>query len=277
MKATWTFLAILLLSLLSWAGWFRYGNGMPEWLSIVLSLWNWLVGPVVVIWLAHLAKAELDFEDPKGIFWLLVRILVGGPLGFFGVVFILVGLSMMAFAIWAIFQEGEASTLRFLSAFGILAAGILLGGRMVYGAFSRSGPTRAEIEERLRLRAERLANPDWDLYERHLGRPVPEKLKEQFGTPEEFSFPSPFDDGESLEATWSPIHPSELLIPDEAEDGMEVLPFAWLAEGGVLFLLPGATTPDRVYLMDSGGGENVVLASPSIEDFCSLIRETESG
>ena len=272
MIKTRLFLVFFFLSFSSWAGWFRYGNTMPEWLSIILSIWNWLVGPVVVIAVARLAKEELDFEDPRGFWWVLVRILVGTPLGFFGLVFIATGLGLMGFALWKMVSSGDATTFHFFSAFGLLSLGVVLGGQMIFGVFRRSGPTRQEIVEERRIREERLGNPDWGFYEKHLCRPVPAILRERYGKPDEFvlSFP----DGEDFEAVWSPIHPAEVVPALETKGEMELLPFASGSEGGFLFLMPGVETRDGVFLADTDEADHVSRLFATAEEFFATLRES---
>lgn len=269
MIRTRIFLFLFVLSFVSWVSWFRYGNLMPEWLSVVLSIWNWLVGPIVIISMANLAKEELDFENPCGVHWTLVRILVGTPLGFFGLVFIATGLGMMAFAIWAVFTSGDPKTFEFFCAFGMLSLGVAMGGRMIYSAFFRRGPTRKEIEERQRWWEERLQNPDWDFYESCLERPVPAILKERYGEPEEFLLP--ILDGEDLAAHWSPIHASEVITATGAE--ADLLPFARGTEGGFLFLRPGAEAPDRIYLTDSDEAEKFFLLHETPDEFFEALDD----
>lgn len=271
MIKTRIFLLLFVLSFASWICWFRYGNIMPEWLSGVLSIWNWLLGPIVVISMAKLAKEELDFEDPRGVHWTFVRILVGTPLGFFGLIFIATGLGMMAFAIWAIYTSDDPKTFEFLFAFGMLSLGVAMGGRMIYSSFFRQGPTRREVEERQRLWDERLQNPDWDFYERYLERPVPSILKERYGEPKEFLLP--FPDGEDLDGHWSPIHAAEMIFTRGAQADFDLLPFAWGTEGGFLFLLPGEEATDRIYQTDSDEGERFFLLYETPDEFFEALEE----
>lgn len=272
MKKTRLFLLLLFLTIASWVLWFRYGNVMPEWLSIAMSVWNWLVGPVAVVMMAQFAKEELDFEDPQGLHWIVVRVLVGTPMGCFGVTAIFLGLALLAFALWTLLVEKDPSALPFLLAFGTFVAGIALGGRMLYEAFFRTGPTRREVEEQKRLREERLMNPDWDLFQQVLGRPAPDLMKKHHGRGEEFEYPLP--DGENLHITWTPIHRSEILPAEETGADADLFPFAWIVDGGSLFLLPGENTPDRIYFSCEIDGEHVELLAETPEEFFANLEES---
>lgn len=256
-------LFLIVCSALAWVSWFRYGNLMPGWLSGTFAIWNFLVGPIVVIVTARMAKEELDYENPKGPVWLLARIVIGTPLGFFGFLFILTTLSFGGFAIWRAFVVRDFDLVDFAALAGTLLAGLGFGWLMLRGAFRREGATREEIESSIREWEEHITNPDWTFYREHLGREIPPALLPVYGTRKEFIIPLPGD--EFLEANWSPVHPSQLLSREETRLPYDIVPLAWSDETDPIFLMPGADEKDAVYLGEHGNLERIVPLCDDVE------------
>jgi hypothetical protein len=76
MPRTKVFFVILALFVIAIVLWFRLGNGFPEWLSGVVTVWIWLIGPVALIISARSAREEIHFENPRGLTGAIVRFLV---------------------------------------------------------------------------------------------------------------------------------------------------------------------------------------------------------
>ncbi|MEM9015909.1 MAG: hypothetical protein AAGC68_02760, partial [Verrucomicrobiota bacterium] len=132
--------------------------------------------------------------------------------------------------------------------------------------------TRQDEEALDAIRLERVEDPNWDFYEEHLGRRVPELLRKHFGESEVFHVP--FGEDEGANAIWSGIHPDELLDFEDEPDTV-LLPFAELIEGdGFLALQPGAGASDQVYFYDqhASRGENLSVLFESLEEFFQSIE-----
>lgn len=272
MRIVFFFLAVLILTLVGWIAWFAFGNTAPEWLRMTLVIWCWFLGPLLVVLLGRDAKDELDYEDPKGPIWTLVRVSISTPLGCFGVISVLAGVGMAIALVHQIFIARDPEALDSLAGLGVISTFILFGGTLLIHAFKRGGPSRREEEI---LEAERLMvleNPDWEFYEGLLERPVPELLKKHHGQRDVFFVP--FGENEGANAIWSGIHPDELWDFGE-ESEMILLPFAELLDSDGLFVLkPGAESDDRVYFLDQHAepGENLSLLFGSVEEFLESIE-----
>lgn len=118
-------------------------------------------------------------------------------------------------------------------------------------------------------REERLLQPDWLFFESHLGRPVPAALKELYADRElvlsenldctaECSIA--FFEGISRDGVWVDSHL-----------GCDPLVFAMSVVGDPVYLKPGATEADAVYVTYHDGGDTQMLA-PSVDDFVARLK-----
>ena len=111
---------------------------------------------------------------------------------------------------------------------------------------------------------EQVLQPDWVFYEKHLQRAVPTAMKELF------------DNRRLLEAgfAWDrkPLNSFMPLCSNwEVEvDGFDLVPFARI-EGEVVFLKPGATEKNAVYIWYHDGGDGPELLCNDITDFVKRI------
>ncbi|MEM1440735.1 MAG: hypothetical protein AAGF67_00230 [Verrucomicrobiota bacterium] len=272
MRSVYFFLLVFALLIAGWVTWFSVGNYAPRWFVYTLVIWNWLVGPVLTIVLARDAKDDLDYEDPSGPHWVLVRAIISTPLGCFGFVSILLGLVMAFFLFKGLIIDRDPELIPSIPVISVILLCVSFGFFCLRVAFTKDGPTRKEDEAAEALRLERLSNPDWDFYEHHLGRPVPELLRKRHGENEIFLVP--FEDDEGANAIWSGIHPDELWDFEDEPD-LVLLPFAeFIDADGFLALLPGADESDRVFFYDQHEdfGKNFHEIFASIEEFFESIE-----
>ncbi len=122
----------------------------------------------------------------------------------------------------------------------------------------------AKIAAQRERSEQRLRSPDWVFYEQHLQRPVPAVLRETFATEDRLSGAYHFSD---FYVTFAPIDGAALgeswVLPG-------VVPFAE-SDGDPIFLKPGASTPNAVFIAFHDGGGSEELA-PSVEAFVAGLR-----
>lgn len=116
---------------------------------------------------------------------------------------------------------------------------------------------RAAFEQRLR-------SPDWAFYEEHLQRSPPATLREIFSSESLLSCSHHFSD---YYVTFSPIDRAAL---NEAWVMPGVVAFAD-SDGDPIFLKPGASSPDTVFIAFHDGGGIEELA-PNIAAFVGGLR-----
>jgi len=93
---------------------------------------------------------------------------------------------------------------------------------------------------------DRLLRPDWNFYERHLGRPAPRALRELFADAVLVTSCN-LVYNKSYITTFCPLDKEN--VPDSA--GLlrhDIVPFAMNDYGDAVYLRPGATEPDTVYI-----------------------------
>jgi hypothetical protein len=106
---------------------------------------------------------------------------------------------------------------------------------------------------------ERLFHPDWEFYERHLQRPAPAALRELYADRALLTAPAlDYDDGEVIN-TFGALDERGLLDTREWL-GFDAVAIATSDFGDPIYLRPGRSEPDTVYITHHDGGDTQILA-----------------
>ncbi len=273
MPRTKIFLLVLTLLIAAAVVWFRFGNTFPEWLSIVLSVWIFLVGPVVVFSTARLARQEIHFEDPRGVSGAVLRVIVCTPLGCFGIIFLITGLAVIALALWLALTKGDFEILKNVPGLLVFAGMTAFGWFVLRRGMKGEGQTRKQIEEAEKARVEALLQPDWAFYEEHLRRPIPEALKRIYDDPDKVLGCLNLSGTEHLEYSieFEPLHRDYLVPSGESNLPFDIVPIATTEDESQIFLKPGENETNQVLMVYPEGPVLIVPLADSVESFLSSL------
>ena len=119
--------------------------------------------------------------------------------------------------------------------------------------------TPEKVAAETRAFEERLFHPHWEFYERHLQRPAPAALRELFADRALLAAQGlDYDDGEVI-STFGALDEQGLLDTREWL-GFDVVALATSDFGDPIYLRPGRSEPDTVYITHHDGGETEVFA-----------------
>jgi hypothetical protein len=156
---------------------------------------------------------------------------------------------------------------------GFLVIGVPSLWFALKGRFSlHAPPSREELEAGSAAWRERLLRPDWVFYEKHLQRPVPAALRELFADQELLLgevFPRDLDLN-----CFNPIDEDSLIGPVEGME-FDLVAFATSGCGDAIYLRPGASEPDKVYITYHDGGDTEVFAE-SVDVILAKFREAQA-
>lgn len=165
----------------------------------------------------------------------------------------------------------------------LLCAGLFVGLPLVIlvlrdraGAalWNRRNPPEKLAAERRDYEA-RLVDPDWEFYERHLQRPAPAALHELFAD-RRLIVVQDIDLGEGeVISTFNPIDEAGLIDSRPWLD-FDVVAIATTDSGDSIYLRPGATESDAVYITHHDGGDTAQLA-PDVSAFVQRLRHADRG
>lgn len=277
MPRTKVFFVILALFVIAIVLWFRLGNGFPEWLSGVVTVWIWLIGPVALIMTGLSAREEVQFENPRGLTGAVMRFLVCTPLGCFGIICVGAGLGVFTLAVWSAWEKDDYSLIRNVPGLLVFVGIMGFGWCVVRYAMRGEGPTRKEIEEAERARLEALRNPDWDFYSRHLGRSIPNELRSLYGDPRLNSALPTLPDLQAEEDSiefW-PLHEDYLVSAEESGLPFDIVPLAMACDQNWIFLKPGERESNQVWMIDPEEPGDLIVVSDSFESFFSALTWEE--
>ena len=117
----------------------------------------------------------------------------------------------------------------------------------------------------------RLLHPDWKFYERHLQRPTPAALRELYSDRELIVANNRDYDESHYISTFDPLDEAA-LVDTRAIFGFDTVPFA-NSDGDIIYLRPGPTETDAVFITYHDGGDTEQLA-PDVSTFLQRLRET---
>jgi len=117
----------------------------------------------------------------------------------------------------------------------------------------------------------RILAPDWSCVERHLRRPVPPALRELYA---DLSLVTRRDVRCSTDCALSMFEPldEQAMADARAWLGFEAVVFASTQEGDAIYLRPGPSVDDVVYLTHHDGGDTEVFAATLDEMLETLKR-----
>jgi len=279
MPRTKIFLLVLTLFIVAAVVWFRFGNTFPEWLSIVLSVWIFLVGPVLVFATARLARQEIHFEDPRGVSGAVLRIIVCTPLGCFGIICMITGLAVIALALWLALIKGDFEILKNVPGLLVFAGMTAFGWFVLRRGMTGEGQTRKQIKEAEEARIEALLHPDWAFYAEHLRRPIPEVLKKIYEDPGKVLVCLNLSDTEQGEIwiEFEPLHRDYLVPSRESNLPFDIVPIAMTGDESQIFLKPGEDETNQVLMVYPEGPVLIVPLADSVESFLSALTIPRSA
>lgn len=135
----------------------------------------------------------------------------------------------------------------------------------------RPAARRAAIEARRRYE-ERLLSPDWARYEAHLQRPIPPAIRELYADHALIVSSGQLLRDNFYLSTFIPL--DALSISDYEHFGIGAMPIADI-NGDILYLRPGPTEPDVLWLTYHDGGDTEQFAL-SLKDFLADLRRSET-
>jgi len=243
----------------------------------VVTVWIWLIGPVAVIITARSAREEIHFENPRGLTGAIVRFLVCTPLGCFGIICTSAGLGVFTLAIWSAWEKDDYSLIRNVPGLLVFVGMIGFGWYVLRHAMRGEGPTRKEVEEAERARLEALLNPDWDFYSAHLGRSIPNELKNIYGDPRlKSALPTLRDlQAEEDSIEFWPLHEDYLVSTEESGLPFDIVPLAMACDQNWIFLKPGEQESNQVLMIDPEEPGDLIVVSDSVESFLSALTWEE--
>lgn len=155
---------------------------------------------------------------------------------------------------------------------GLVIVGIPSLRFALTGGFSlRSEPSEEELAAARNAVEETLLQPDWDFYERHLERPVPQALRSLYADAKLItSSLLDYSDKCSINS-FEPLKEDFLIeVPEVLE--FPIVAIATDAFGDPIYLRPGSAETDAVYVTYHDGGDTETLAD-SVAAFVERLKE----
>jgi hypothetical protein len=151
---------------------------------------------------------------------------------------------------------------------------LILLNRVELALWRRRNPPEKLAADR-RAWEERLLHPDWDFYERHLQRPAPKALRELFAD-DQLIVTQVIEYGEDeVISTFNALDEQGLA---ESRDslGFDAVAIATNDFGDLIYLRPGPSESDAVYIAyhDGGDSEQIELA-PDVSTFVHFLRHVK--
>ena len=183
---------------------------------------------------------------------------------------VLAGLVFLAYAAYVIDAVVLTKTTpQYQALIGFLIVGVASLWFALKGRFSlRPLPSQEELEAASVAWRERLLRPNWAFYEKHLQRPIPAALRELFAD-RKLLLGEACPDDLDLNC-FNPIDEQSLIGRDEGLE-FDLVAFATSSCGDAIFLRPGATEPDKVYITYHDGGDTEVFAE-SMDTILAKLR-----
>lgn len=218
---------------------------------------------------------EIVFVAMLAGFWLPVKI---GQMCF-RIVAAIVFLAFTAAVIDAFSSAKPSSTRRRIdqpSPYSLLIGLVLVGlpclRFALTGGFSlRPEPSEEELASARRAFEETLLEPDWDFYERHLQRPVPQALRALYAD-EKLITSSLLDYSDECSInSFEPLK-EDCLIEAPGVIEVPIVPIASNGFGDPIYLKPGTSETDAVYVTYHDGDDTESLAD-SVAAFVERLKQ----
>jgi hypothetical protein len=165
------------------------------------------------------------------------------------------------------------SVVKIVEVLGLLLVGVILVGLWWTNRdYRRRFPPEQEAAWAKAV-AERMLRPDWAFYEQHLQRPAPPALRELFADRAMVTsccFELPKSSGI---IAFNPLDKDSLL--DTADlFGFDVVPFATGGCGDPIFLRPGKSEPDTVFIVyHDDRAKGLVVLADSVAAMVEKLRK----
>lgn len=157
--------------------------------------------------------------------------------------------------------------------FGLAAAILWANDRLSRARWRRRNPPEKLAADRRAFEA-RLLQPDWAFYERHLQRRVPPALRELYENRALLvARDLAYADGEII-STFEPLD-GQGLRETKQWIGLETVAIATTGFGDPVYLRPGPSEADTLYVTYHDGGDTDVFAE-SVEAMVETIRRANS-
>lgn len=152
--------------------------------------------------------------------------------------------------------------------FGLPFLVLVLRDRVSKEIWRRRNPPKKKAADRCICEA-RIANPNWEFYERHIERPVPAALRCLYSDHQRvLEVGAVYDDTHYI-SSFEPL--DEKAFVDTYDNfRMNVVPFA-NSDGDILYLRPGPNETDAVYITYHDGGDTWQL-TPNVSVFLEHLR-----
>jgi len=154
---------------------------------------------------------------------------------------------------------------------GVPLALLMLRDRISKAISRRRNPPEKLAAERRAYEA-RIANPDWPFYERHLQRGVPPAILALYSDHELLLTEGVEYDAAHFISTFEPLD-ERAHVDTRKVYGVDVVPFA-SSDGDIIYLRPGATETDAVFITYHDGGDTEQLGT-DVGVFLQRLRETK--
>lgn len=115
--------------------------------------------------------------------------------------------------------------------------------------------TPEEVATERRAYEEQLLHPDWAFYERHLQRPVPAALRALYADRALIVTQSLDYPGAEGISTFEALN-EQRLLETRSWLGFDAVAIATSESGDAIYLRPGSTEPDKVYITYHDAGED---------------------
>jgi hypothetical protein len=157
---------------------------------------------------------------------------------------------------------------------GLPAGLLLVRDRVNKARWRRRNPPEKLVADR-KAREERLLRPDWAFYERQLQRPAPAALRELYAdralvTAQDLDYSE-----EEWISTFEPLD-EQGLLDTRPWLGFEAVAIATTGFGDPVYLRPGASEADTVYVTHHDGGDTEVFAE-SVAAMVERLRKVNGG
>ena len=165
------------------------------------------------------------------------------------------------------------SVVKIVEVLGLLLVGVILvGWWWTNRDYRRRFPPEKEVAEAEAV-AKRMLQPDWAFYEQHLQRPAPTALRELFADHALVTsccLELPKSCGI---ISFNPLDKDSLL--DTADDfGFDVVPFGRGGCGDPIFLRPGKSEPDTVFIVyHDDRAQGLVVLADSVAAMVESLRK----
>lgn len=148
--------------------------------------------------------------------------------------------------------------------------GLVLTGYVAWQIRDRRRAKRSEIERK--DLENRLRHPDWQFYEQHLQRPAPAALRELFADHSLITSCGLKYDGSCRISTFMPLD-KDGPVDSAGLIGHEIIPIAFSDCGDPIYLRPGATESDTVYIAFHDDPGKVLIFADSVAVMLEKLRK----